>query len=672
MFESNETTCIPLAKNNETACIPRWKVSLLMLLACLGLLSVSSVAQAAPTRCEVLDHAKRWVDKQIYYSQGPWGGYCAGSMYCDPDANGKCYRPDCSGYVSAVWGLPAPGNTTYSFAGGPWNSGHSHIISYDNLRPGDALNFAGNPNTGTGHIRLFGGWLDAAKTRMWGYETSTCGTPAYYYERSRWEFVNNGYVAIRLNGIRECAPVQPPAPPEPEVPLLTQVNSNGAISVVNWNDEEQAEVWVRGSNGALHHSWTFSNNDWSALHQFADDAACGFAAGFWPETPGYAEVFMPTNSGGTQHSWLQEGQGWQGPHDYGNRGLSQFSTLLWPNETLEVFALGNDGAIHHRFWHKNTGSWSDWYRFGGDFVTGVSAITWGDGRPELFATAADGTIWNRWWIPQQKAWSEWSSILGGDVASRPVPVRWDDGRLEVFARGNDGYLYHGWWKNDQWHTMRKLSNIKIKGEPSVVFNPKGNGGPFGPQIFARDESNRLVEMHRDNNGQWLEFRTLLYDRVLSSDPFGWIRGDGIGLLFAVDASGKLIQSHRDPATGWKPWKTISGATIDACLSPDSLDTSGPTVMPISLSDEGSEHYGSEDKSESPSDSNSDDKSDSIDDGSFDDESFDGENNATGATPQTQMMGGCAAADGAAPNGAWALFALLGAAALGRTRRRERT
>src|SRR5262245_1340252 len=90
---------------------------------CLGSLKAYAV-----TRCDVMAHGQAWIDAGVMYSQGPSGGYCPGQLYCDPNAGGACYRPDCSGFVSAVWGLPAPGHTTYSFAGGPWDDGVSYVI----------------------------------------------------------------------------------------------------------------------------------------------------------------------------------------------------------------------------------------------------------------------------------------------------------------------------------------------------------------------------------------------------------------------------------------------------------------------------------------------------------------------------------------------------------------
>lgn len=146
-------------------------------------------------------HAEQWVNAGVIYSQGPWSSVCPGSMYPDPWFGGVNYRPDCSGFVSAVWELPAPGHTTYSFAGGPWNDGVSYEIALGDLQPGDALNFGGDPGAGTGHVRLFGGW--AGFGVLWGYEESSCGQPAHYWE-APWSSMAGRYIPIRRVDIAEC------------------------------------------------------------------------------------------------------------------------------------------------------------------------------------------------------------------------------------------------------------------------------------------------------------------------------------------------------------------------------------------------------------------------------------------------------------------------------------
>lgn len=122
--------------------------------------TASAIRAGTPdSRRAIIDRALNWVSNGVQYSQSPqsrWGGY----------------RTDCSGLVSMAWGLPPPGNTTHSFAGGPWDNNRSRRIGWDELQPGDALN---NP---THHIMLFAGWLDENHTRFCTIEEYNWGRPA--------------------------------------------------------------------------------------------------------------------------------------------------------------------------------------------------------------------------------------------------------------------------------------------------------------------------------------------------------------------------------------------------------------------------------------------------------------------------------------------------------------
>ncbi len=122
--------------------------------------TASAIRAGTPSsRRPIIDRALNWVEQRVIYSQTPqprWGGY----------------RTDCSGLVSMAWSLPPPGNTTHSFAGGPWDNGRSRRIGWDQLEPGDALN---NPQH---HIMLFAGWLNESHTRFCTIEEYNWGRPA--------------------------------------------------------------------------------------------------------------------------------------------------------------------------------------------------------------------------------------------------------------------------------------------------------------------------------------------------------------------------------------------------------------------------------------------------------------------------------------------------------------
>jgi hypothetical protein len=149
----------------------------------------AQVLGAAPPNARVfLQRALDWVHRQVPYCQ------CVNGM-SDP------YRADCSGLVSMAWALPADkpygGNTTYHFANGVWDNGRSVALpSWNDLVAGDAVNYPGDPNAGTGHIRLFAGWMNAQHTQYCSIEEYSTGTPARIYPHN----VDTAYYPIRLTG----------------------------------------------------------------------------------------------------------------------------------------------------------------------------------------------------------------------------------------------------------------------------------------------------------------------------------------------------------------------------------------------------------------------------------------------------------------------------------------
>ncbi len=148
----------------------------------------------AISRDEVIARAEAWVAANVEYSWDPW--------YTDPTSGECCYRTDCSGYVSAVWGLTPPGNTTYSFAGGVWDDGVSYVIDGADLQRGDALNSPGDPDAGTGHVMLYASG-DYYSGYVEVYEEYGFGNVATHH----WVYFDPGeYLPIRYTGIEDCAP----------------------------------------------------------------------------------------------------------------------------------------------------------------------------------------------------------------------------------------------------------------------------------------------------------------------------------------------------------------------------------------------------------------------------------------------------------------------------------
>lgn len=168
------------------------KRSILAIALVLAAVTASSYAFAI-TRCEVLEDAQSWVDAGVMYCQGPYGDYCTSGCdpcYYDPMRGGKCWRPDCSGFVSATWWLSYAMNTT-----GLCN--YADHIGWDDLQPGDAVVACSQ------HAILFASWTDSSHSTFHAYETGQCGTPAHHSTRNRYT-MEGVYDPLRRPGIEAC------------------------------------------------------------------------------------------------------------------------------------------------------------------------------------------------------------------------------------------------------------------------------------------------------------------------------------------------------------------------------------------------------------------------------------------------------------------------------------
>ncbi|MFJ6211882.1 hypothetical protein ACIQGZ_00845 [Streptomyces sp. NPDC092296] len=148
-----------------------------------GVVTAPDLTGLPDERRDILDRALERINHRIGYSQS---------------ATTNGYRDDCSGFVSAAWGLNPPGLNTYGLMG----SAYAHPISKDDLQPGDAL-IAGD------HTVLFGGWADAAHTKYIALEDNgSQGTvshvipyPYYSGDAAHEKAIGHPYVPYRRNGL---------------------------------------------------------------------------------------------------------------------------------------------------------------------------------------------------------------------------------------------------------------------------------------------------------------------------------------------------------------------------------------------------------------------------------------------------------------------------------------
>lgn len=150
------------------------------------------------SRQEVIDRAHAWVNTPRPYSMeaydvGPEG---------DPNI---LWRQDCSGFVSMALAARDSDNPTgFTTETLHPQGGYdiTHPISQDELLPGDLiLQLNGDSSTGVGHVVLFNGWVDDARTsyrvleQAYGSGGTTDRTASYPYDGLP------AYNAFRYNNI---------------------------------------------------------------------------------------------------------------------------------------------------------------------------------------------------------------------------------------------------------------------------------------------------------------------------------------------------------------------------------------------------------------------------------------------------------------------------------------
>ncbi len=192
----------------------------------------------------------------------------------------------------------------------------------------------------------------------------------------------------------------------------------------------------------------------SALELRASSASSSAPVVAWAENR--LDVFGLGMDSALWHKWW-DGTAW-GPSVTGWESLGGVLTsepvaVAWAENRLDVFVRGTDSALWHKWWDGTTWgpSVTGWESLGGVLTSEPVAVAWAENRLDVFVRGTDSALWHKWW--DGTAWGPsvtgWES-LGGVLTSEPVAVAWAENRLDVFVRGTDSALWHKWWDGTAW------------------------------------------------------------------------------------------------------------------------------------------------------------------------------------------------------------------------------
>jgi len=177
--------------------------------------------------------------------------------------------------------------------------------------------------------------------------------------------------------------------------------------------------------------------------------------------PNRLDIFAIGTDQALYHRWW-DGSAWHGWESLGGVLTCTPSVVCWGPNRIDIFANGTDNALYHKWW--NGSSWGGWESLGGVLTSAPSAVSWAPNRLDIFAVGTDSALYHRWW--NGSSWGGWDS-LGGILTSAPVAVSWGPNRLDVFANGTDHAVYHRWWDGSAWGGWESRGGVVIS-PPSAV------------------------------------------------------------------------------------------------------------------------------------------------------------------------------------------------------------
>ena len=385
-------------------------------------------AATAVTRQEIIARAKHWVDVGVEY---------------DNYTSFEGYRKDCSGFVSMAWKLGTSATTRTL-------DNYATTITKEQLLPGDALLWVNPDPNQMGHVRIFGGWLDGAKSRFWVYEQTP---PRAVYREYSWSTsVANGYRPIRADNVVEEA--NPLGTMLHEVrradgtwtgfeplggagkDIATTVMPDGSAQVVAIGADDVVYHRVRRQDG----SWT----PWEPLNG-ADTLtpAKGKKVAIAGAADGTAQVVIVGWDGATYHRVRKYDGSWTPFEPLGANGKDVAIAML-PDGSSQTVIIGADDVVYHRI-RNAAGSWTPFAPLNGVGTTAPAkgkkvGIAGGpDGSAQVVIVGWDNGTYHRARFVNGD-WSPFSSL--GMAANDIAIATLSDNSSQVVAAGTDNVIKH--------------------------------------------------------------------------------------------------------------------------------------------------------------------------------------------------------------------------------------
>lgn len=172
--------------------------------------------------------------------------------------------------------------------------------------------------------------------------------------------------------------------------------------------------------------------------------ATSLAAVANPSQPARLDVFIRGSDNALWHTYTVNNDGnWNSWDGLGGTLASAPAAVSWQDGgRIDVFVKGGDSGLYHKWWDGSR--WNGWENLGGILTSDPGGVSWGPPdrrtgprpapRIDLFVRGTDNGVWHKWF--DTTAWGGWEG-LGGTLSTAPAVSATEVGDLEVFGLGTD-------------------------------------------------------------------------------------------------------------------------------------------------------------------------------------------------------------------------------------------
>ena len=255
--------------------------------------------------------------------------------------------------------------------------------------------------------------------------------------------------------------------------------------------------------------------------------------------------------------------------------------VAWGANRLDVFVLGTDRALYHKWW--NGSAWgpslTGYESMGGVCTSNPQVVAWGPNRLDVFVTGTDSALYHKWWDgsnwgPSVTGYERMGGVCSGD----PRIVSWGPNRLDAFVLGTDRALYHKWWDGSAWGPSltgyERMGGVCV-GQPEVV-----SWGPNRLDVFVIGTDRALYHKWWDGSA-WGPSLTG-YERlggICMSAPRAVAWGPNRLDVFVVGTDGALYHKWWD-GSAWGPSLTGYERMGGVCVGEPEVVAWGPNRLDV--------------------------------------------------------------------------------------------